>query len=353
MKRHRQRMPQLFTVYCLLFTLAAGAAFAANEPAQPIVSPEVTKAVERGLKYLAVQQQEDGAWGSETWPKHTGLTAIALMGFMSAGNTPGTGQYGTEVQKGVDFLIQSQKPSGFLVTQWASYGPMYEHGLALLALTEAYGMSPRVDMKAKIKAGVDLIVKSQASNGEWGYVPTPTVSGDLSVTVCQLMALRAARNCGIAVPKSTIDRAVAYVRRSATKGGGFGYRLDYRSPSYGCSGAGLTTLFASGIKEDKSIEETVRWLLDNAPSVSEKHRWSGTQHAMYGHYYATQAMYLKGGDAWAKWYPAIRDHILKTQEKDGGWYEEIQRGGVGRVYATGIAVTILLAPTHYLPIYQQ
>jgi hypothetical protein len=213
-------------------------------------------------------------------------------------------------------------------------------------------MTPRVDVKAKLRAGVDLVVKSQCHNGEWGYVPTPTVSGDLSVTVCQLMALRAARNCGIAVPKSTIDRAVAYVRKSAVDGGGFCYRLGYRRPSYGCTAAGVTTLYGAGISEDKSIAESIQWLLDNAPGVSPRHRWTGGQHTMYGHYYATQAMYLHGGKAWDDWYPAVRDYFLQMQESDGGWYEHIHRGGIGRVYATGIALTILLAPYHYLPIFQ-
>jgi hypothetical protein len=336
----------------VLTACVRGAIGAAGESQKAVITPQAARAVERGLKYLAQAQQEDGAWGSEAWPKHTGLTAFALMAFMSAGNTAGTGPYGTEVQKGVDFLVKAQKPSGFIVTQWASYGPMYEHGLALLALCEAYGMTPREDLKARIRLGVDLIVNSQASNGEWGYVPTPTVSGDLSVTVCQLMALRAARNCGIAVPKSTIDRAVAYVRKSTIKGGGFCYRLGYGSPSYGCTAAGTTTLFGAGIRDDPSIKESIQWMLDNAPAVSPRHRWSGDGHAMYGHYYATQAMFLHGGAAWEKWYPTIRDYFIQTQESDGGWYESIHRGGVGRVYATGIALTILLAPTHYLPIFQ-
>ncbi len=352
-------LPRCVSVAVALAVLLVGSTFflapaaLAGEPQdKAAITPQAARSIDRGLKYLAQRQQEDGAWGSEAWPRHTGLTAFALMAFMSHGDVAGCGEYGTEVQKGVDFLVKAQKPSGFIVTQWASYGPMYEHALALLALAEAYGMTPREDLKAKIKAGVNLVVKSQAANGEWGYVPTPTVSGDLSVTVCQLMALRAARNCGIAVPKQTIDRAIAYVKKSAVQGGGFCYRLGYRQPAYGCTGAGLTSLYGAGIRDDPMIKDGIRWLLDNAPNVSPRHRWARGQHTMYGHYYATQAMYNRGGEDWEKWYTTIRDHFVKTQERDGGWYETIHRGGIGRVYATGIAVTILLAPYHYLPIFQ-
>ena len=40
-------------------------------------------------------------------------------------------------------------------------------------------------------------------------------------------------------------------------------------------------------------------------------------HYYYGHYYAVQAMWLRGGDDWAEWYPAIRDELLKRQSRSG------------------------------------
>ena len=49
--------------------------------------------------------------------------------------------------------------------------------------------------------------------------------GPWTVTIYQLMALRAAKSAGCAVPSDHIDRAVAYIKRcSVADGGGFGYQ---------------------------------------------------------------------------------------------------------------------------------
>jgi hypothetical protein len=39
------------------------------------------------------------------------------------------------------------------------------------------------------------------------------------------------------------------------------------------------------------------------------------RHYFYGNYYAVQAMFLAGGDYWAKWYPAIREHSSASRTR--------------------------------------
>ena len=34
----------------------------------------------------------------------------------------------------------------------------------------------------------------------------------------------------------------------------------------------------------------------------------------YGHYYAVQAMYLAGGEAWARWWPAVREELARMTQ---------------------------------------
>ena len=38
-------------------------------------------------------------------------------------------------------------------------------------------------------------------------------------------------------------------------------------------------------------------------------------HYFYGHYYAVQAMWQAGSDYWDRWYPAIRDELLRSQRR--------------------------------------
>src|SRR5262249_31695517 len=81
------------------------------------------------------------------------------------------------------------------------HGPMYGHGFATLFLREAYGMVHakllREEMRAKLRLAVNLILSAQRFNDEkaWRYEPTSR-DADLSVTICQIMALRSARNAG-------------------------------------------------------------------------------------------------------------------------------------------------------------
>ena len=70
-------------------------------------------------------------------------------------------------------------------------------GLRRCILSEVYGMSPRDDLREKLVRAIDLIVRTQNAEGGWRYQPRRE-DADISVTICQVMALRAARNAGLA-----------------------------------------------------------------------------------------------------------------------------------------------------------
>src|SRR5205807_1763225 len=106
---------------------------------------------------------------------------------------------------------------------------MYEHGLATLALAEMYGMDPDPELEAKLRKAVDLIVRAQSAAGGWRYTPTPG-DQDLSVTVMQIVALRAASNAEIPVPAQVIDKAIRYVRSCGSPAGGYGYTGPGQGP---------------------------------------------------------------------------------------------------------------------------
>ena len=71
-------------------------------------------------------------------------------------------------------------------------------------------------------------------------------------------------------------------------------------------------------------------------------------HYFYGHYYAAQAMFLSGSDRWFRWYPAIREELIASQQEEGYW-----RGQAGNEYGTAMALIILQMPDRLLPIFQR
>ncbi len=317
--------------------------------ASEFVSPETQKSIDRGLAYLAIRQHPDGSFGSgSTYKRNVAVTALAGMAFLSAGHTPGRGQYGKHVDQSIEFLLSCAKPSGYIVREDSTgHGPMYGHGFATLFLAEVYGMTPRKDVREALKAAVQLIVNSQSREGGWRYDPDGK-DADVSVTVCQMMALRAARNSGIAVPKTTVDQCVEYVKKCQNNAdGGFRYQLNMRPQSdFPRSAAGVVTLYSAGLTEGRELERGLAYLM-RFPPRGDLLRYDA--HYFYGQYYAVQAMWHAGDEYWKQWYPAIRDELMIRQLPDGSWSDSL----VNSEYATAMACLILQMPNNYLPIFQR
>lgn len=335
---------------CWAQTASPDNAGAQNNPLEQEITPELDQAVTSGIAYLASTQQPDGSWDSGRYGKNVAITALACLAIMSDGHIPGRGELGTTVDRGVEFILSASKESG-LITSEANNGPMYGHGFAALFLGEVYGMTPggddaRADRihEALVKA-VRLIEQTQNDEGGWRYNPVP-YDADVSVTICQIMALRSARNAGIEVNAQVIDRAVEYVRMCQNSDGGFKYQLGSGNSAWPRTAAGVASLFYAGIYEDEAIDNGLAYLETHAmPGKSSPSR----SHYFYGQYYAVQAMYLAGDNHWAQWWPAVREELIVAQNDDGSWDDR----SVGPPYGTAMALIVLQMPKRYLPIFQK
>ncbi|MFK7777027.1 MAG: terpene cyclase/mutase family protein [Gimesia sp.] len=311
-------------------------------------TPPTRVAVNRGLKFLVDRQHADGSFGSgSTFKQNVAVTALCGMALLADGNTPGRGKYGRQVQKAVDFILASCKPSGYIIApESISHGPMYGHGFATLFLAEVYGMTHSKDVRTKLEKAVELIVKSQNSKGGWRYTPE-SKDADLSVTVCQIMALRAARNCGIYVSKEVIDRCIEYVKKSQNPDGGFRYQLVRQAVSeFPRSAAGVVALYSAGIYKGPEIENGLEYLTRHLPNQ----RYFRGSHYYYGQYYAVQAMWQAGADYWERWYSAIREELISSQMTTGSWRPDSSNCAE---YSTAMACIVLQIPRNNIPIFQR
>jgi hypothetical protein len=109
--------------------------------------------------------------------------------------------------------------------------------------------------------------------------------------------------------------------------------------------AGIVALYSAGIYEGPEIEKGLDYLTAQIPRGDDL---SHESHYFYGQYYAVLAMWQAGGDLWSRWYPAVRDALLKRQSDDGSWIDSI-----GVEYGTSMACIILQVPNNYLPIFQR
>lgn len=329
-----------------------GSRSAESDVAENEFTPDLEPRIQRGLAWLARTQNADGSFtGGTRYGRHVGITALACLAFMADGHIPGRGGYGENVQRGLDFILANLNETGLLAAD-TSHGPMYGHGFAALFLGEVYGMTaggPNTAQSARVYEALvkatRLIVQTQNSEGGWRYNPVPH-DADISVTICEIMALRSARNAGIDVPKETIDRAVEYVRRCQNPDGGFKYQLTTGGSAWPRSAAGVASLYYAGIYEDDAIDRGLEYLVNNA--LPGRNARQGP-HYFYGHYYAVQAMYLAGGDWWRQWWPRIRDDLIESQRAEGFWDDQ----HAGPEYGTSMALIILQMPKRYLPIFQK
>ena len=310
-----------------------------------VMTPAADHAIEQGLEYLARRQHPQGSFGSGQYSENIAVTSLAGLAMLSNGSTPGEGPYGENISRAVDFILENTSPSGFIVVQRStSHGPMYCHGFGTLFLAEIYGMTNRADVREKLKKAIQLIIYTQNAEGGWRYLPQRTSEADISVTICQIMALRAARNAGIFVPRSTVDKCMEYVRRSQNLDGGFRYMLTAGPSQFPRSAAGVVALYSGGIYEGKEINKGLEYLMAKMPGRNVRQE----SHYFYGHYYAVQAMYQAGVEYWNRWFPAIRDELVSRARKDGSWADSICPE-----YGTAMACIVLQVPNNLLPIFQR
>ena len=290
------------------------------------------------------------------------MTALCGMAFLAGGHLPDRGRYRSVVERAEDFVIRRSQQSGLLS---AAGTRMYSHAFGTLFLAEVYGMVERDDVKRVLQRSVDLIVDSQNAEGGWRYRPFARES-DMSITVCQVLALRSARNVGIHVPLSTIRNAQSYVYRSAVRsndrsyrfrghggygdqGGSFRYQnREHTRATFPLTAAGVTTLYAAGEYDTPVIRDALDYMDRQVDSFSRQ--WRGHYFFFYGHYYAVQAYYITGDPKWQRYFRSIKRKLLDSQQGNGRWRCDV---GPGDAFGTAVATLILQIPLQYLPIFQR
>ena len=323
--------------------------------------PKHDDALRLAATYLVSQQKPQGMIGD---PFPMANTSLAVLALAACGHQPGEATpEGQAMRKALDYVLlpDNQTADGYFGK--VDNSRMYGHGITTLMLAEMLGMGldDKQDtlMRQKCKLGIELILRAQGvpksplNIGGWQYEPTSEGS-DLSVTCWQTMALRAAQNAGIEVPREAIDKVVGYMKRLFKPVG------DKRGPNlpggFGYSAPGTTTsttaegLLAMQVCGQYQAEETLAAAELLFPLDLQKEK----QWFFYTTYYYAQGMYQRGGkyaDAAHRGVPAI---LLPLQSREGWWQSGGgEEAGAGKVYCTSLAILALAVQNHFLPIYQR
>ena len=283
--------------FALGLSLTAGSQLRAEE-----LAPEYRAAVKKGLDWVAKQQHRDGHWEANGGQYPSAMTALAGMALLMEGSTLREGKYSENIRRAVDWLVERSQRNGLLANPHNAVEAgryMYGHGFSTLFLAQVYGEEEDNDRRRKLEdvltRAVDFIGKAQSSRGGWYY--TSAADGhdndEGSVTVTQMQALRAAKDAGIVVPKSIIDKALKYLENSTTESGGVIYSLSQaggRAMGGGqpaLTAAAVACAFSSGQYHSSLAKKWIQFCKDHVP-IGNVHRFN---HDEYTQYYYAQASY--------------------------------------------------------------
>ena len=312
-------------------------------------------AAARGLDHLVRLQERQGG-GDFDGEVPVAVNALAGLALLSAGVTEDSGpaSYTTALRRCTDALLRRQTKGGYFNDNRSG---MYGHGFGTLYFAELYGTTPRRHKRLReaLRRALNVIEASQGREGGWDYLPHKDFGGrkaihsDTSITVCQTMALRAAKNLGLSVDSTVVQRAKSYIERAQNDDGGFRYRKteldEYIKPSstFPRSAAGVCILYSLGEYNSDSIRRGFDYL-------QRKYRTLTTSYPFYAHYYCSQAMFQAGGSRWREYFPYVRDQLIRTQRDDGGWRSGQHENDA---QATAMALIVLHLPLRYLPIHER
>jgi hypothetical protein len=324
------------------------------------------KAVATALRWLANHQLHDGGWsfnhtlaatcrgqcrnpGSGADARN-GATGLALLPFLGGGQTHMEGKYRATIRRGLAYLVNHMRvgAQGGALNE-ASPGSMYSHGLASIALCEAYAMTHDKELQAPAQEAMNFICFAQdPTGGGWRYKPKQP--GDTSIVGWQLMALKSGHMANLKVPPLTIHRASLYLDSvQSDDGAAYSYQGN-KSPGEATTAIGLLCRMYLGWKRDNpALQRGVKFLSRHGPSGAN----------MYYNYYATQVMRHWEGEEWLNWNRQMRDQLVHAQAKqgheDGSWFSgtgDTGAGAGGRLYCTAMATMILEVYYRHLPLYR-
>jgi len=335
-------------------------------------------AVARALGWLAKQQdKQDGQWSLQgpyrdggSLENRLAATAMALLAFQGAGNTPTVGRHQQVVARAWKGLLARQLPDGsFDVTPLPNHHSLYSHAQATIAVCELYGMTRDPAFRKPAERAVAYAVAAQGPNGGWRYGPGQ--QGDMSVTGWYLMALKSAEMAGLDVPTVVLANLHKFVETVAVDDGArYGYRYEPPTlpadPDLGAPkgkhlpGPITAAVSAEGLlarqylgwpRHDRRLVAGVELLL--APPLFDL----ANEKDVYAWYYVTQVVHHLGGEPWTRWNDRMKEALPAAQVAGGGeagsWDPALDKWGPwgGRLFMTCFCTYMLEVYYRHLPLY--
>jgi len=333
-------------------------------------SEATEQAVQAGLRWLAAAQEADGRWaaarhgagiertaegreqrGPGARVDH-GVTGLALLAMLGAGNTHRDGPHAAAVESGIRFLVGRQRADGSLAGDAEFFAALYCHGMATIAVAECLAMTGDESLRPAVDRAVAYTLATQHPHtGGWRYAAGDR--GDTSQCGWQVMVLATARNAGLGRFDAAETRARVFLQSVAggAAGGLAAYRVGER-PSMAMTAEALyCRLMLGASPAAPATAEALGFIAASPPTPA-------TANA-YAWYYATLASFHAGGPQWDRWNAQLQPTLVSMQRRDGGpldgsWDPDPVWGPHGgRVYSTALSAMTLEVYYRHQPLHDR
>jgi len=371
----------VFTVLAFLSMLSSSFADGLPASEKPAARTDVSTAVTKGLDYLANELANDS--GYTKTPQRSFYAPIIYaplsgLAFLANGSTRVEGrhagalrhvlayvmQHGGRRKKNQDAINKAVGANICSLTHNAGFNAMF-----LAQLIDREFPQPRkkraggqkraklqfseAQIRAKLRECCKTLEDLQLKNGGWQHGSGgPNGLGYthlMAATVTAMNGLAMAKQVGIKVDSSVIDKGLDYIRK-ASSGGDVGYAVGNRgSFSAGRNAGVLQVLFRLGLQNDKLVKPLMAKLTRNL-RMAETGHGSPVWHLFYAGL-ATAHLSPKARQDFDSLY---REKLLRGQQKNGSIRAPEKPGTKpgqgeenrvwGALYTTPLIVLALQAP---------
>jgi len=310
-------------------------------------------AVMRALRWLQDVQESDGSWSQESGNgpglgAAPAMTGLALLTFLAHNETTGSPEFGTTVQRGLQWLVRNQEYDGGFRGRDSHD---YSRPIAAYALCEAYALMKLPALREPAEKSIRTIVSGQNPAGGWNYNCKPGERNDTSYTGWCVQALRAAEFAKLNIPglDPALRKAVDGLRANAHPQGGFGYTS--RDQSH-LTSVGVLCLQLLGAGKTVEARLGLRWL------EGAYCRWNAPwgSNPLYYWYYATQAKFHASETVWDRWNEQMSLELPRNQtvlnpddpiDSQRGYWKACSESEHCKSYVYNTALCTLMLEVYY------
>ena len=207
-------------------------------------------------------------------------------------------------------------------------------------------MRDNVLMQEHVQRAVKYLSTQQNKDGGWSARSRGSAS-DLAITASVYSSLRSAHNSGLYVNQASVEDLVRFTRKRGVKSGGYRGNHGMFYPT----AAGLRIMYSQGRQAEAQVAKSAEKVLRH--TIASEYNGRISEWDYLAAYYATHAFILERdgeGTMWKRWFPKLRDYLVKKQNPDGSWTVEYCMKC--RAFGTSLSLLVLMAPYRSLPMWQ-